>query len=148
MFYFNPASNYPRPCQMWLLTALLTCDTERSCTNTDARYLKRYWWYKIPSDARLLTDIFWSLIFCFLLVVLMARFLFIHLFVHNLHDGLLCAIVRSILTLVWQLVGSCTRQRETEALGIPSTSRNILSAWCGTCCQDRKGICKKKQEPQ
>lgn len=42
--------------------------------------------------------------------------------------------VRSIHSVVSQLVGSCAGQQEAEAWGIPTASRNILSGWCSTCC--------------
>lgn len=132
----NPVGNYPDPCQMWLLTALLTCDSACGSSNTDAIYFKNVFlgqnpqcctssleaWYVCANRHFLVSPIF-------------------HGTAHSLHGGFLCAIVWSIHSLVRLLVGSCTWQQETEAWGIPTTSRNILSGWRTTCCRDGKGIC-------
>lgn len=52
-----------------------------------------------------------------------------------------CVSVWSIYSFVGALVGSSIKQQETEAWGISTTSKNILSRWCSTSCQCRAGIC-------
>lgn len=61
-----------------------------------------------------------------LLVYFMAL-LSLFFFLADTHSRFLCVFGWSMYSFVGPLVGSCGRRQETEAWGIPRTSRNILS---------------------